>query len=64
VNFKEAGPIALAQAKRAIRGGAHLPMDEAILFEIECYKKLVGSKDRVEGMKAFLEKRKPKYVGE
>lgn len=58
------GPIALASAKRAIRGGAHLPMKEAIAFELENYKKCLYSKDRLEGLKAFEEKRTPEYRGE
>jgi len=60
----EVGPLALKQAKLAIRGGMHLSMEEALKWETQCYKALIPSKDRLEGMKAFLEKRKPEYRGE
>jgi methylglutaconyl-CoA hydratase len=34
-------------------------------LEIEklCYSKIVGTEDRIEGLKAFVEKRKPVYKG-
>jgi methylglutaconyl-CoA hydratase len=60
----EMGPLALAAAKRAIRRGIELPMAKALELEAECYKTLLGSKDRKEGIVAFLDKRKPKYIGE
>jgi len=33
-------------------------------FEGECYKKVLGTEDRLEGLLAFAEKRKPVYKGE
>jgi methylglutaconyl-CoA hydratase len=60
----EAGPMALRQAKAAVRQGIEMPLTKALAFEVECYRPLIPSKDRVEGMKAFLEKRKPQYTGE
>ncbi len=60
----EAGPLAIRQAKVAVRQGIEMPLAKALAFEVECYRPLIPSKDRIEGMKAFLEKRKPQYTGE
>jgi len=32
-------------------------------FEIEAYDRLIGTEDRREGVRAFNEKRKPRYQG-
>lgn len=59
-----AGPIALRQAKLAIRSGYDKTIAEAVQWEVECYRACLYSKDRVEGLKAFSEKRKAEYRGE
>ena len=64
LKMQEAGPLALRQAKIALRQGIEMPLSKALAFETECYRPLIPSKDRTEGMKAFLEKRKPQYTGE
>jgi enoyl-CoA hydratase/carnithine racemase len=56
-------PLAVRQARRAIHGGQHLPLDKAMAFEIECYERLVGTEDRREGIQAFNEKRKARFTG-
>jgi len=58
-----AGPLALAQAKRAIDGGFGKPMDEALAIERACYEVVLASDDRNEGLRAFAEKRAAKYSG-
>jgi enoyl-CoA hydratase/carnithine racemase len=60
----ESGPIGIKQAKLAIRGGFERSYEHALDFEVECYKSVLYSKDRSEGIKAFIEKRKPVYRGE
>lgn len=60
----EGGPIAIRAAKTAIRGGMERSYEHALQYELECYKSCLYSKDRVEGLKAFNEKRKPEYRGE
>jgi enoyl-CoA hydratase/carnithine racemase len=60
----EVGPIALRQAKAAIRNGAERILEQGLTAEIEAYKACLYSKDRLEGLKAFSEKRKPVYRGE
>jgi len=58
-----AGPLALAQAKRAVTRGFDLPIDQALALERECYEVVLASEDRNEGLRAFSEKRPPRFVG-
>lgn len=58
------GPLALRIAKRAINEGSELDMESALALEEECYAQLLNTKDRLEGLAAFAEKRKPRYCGE
>jgi methylglutaconyl-CoA hydratase len=57
-------PVSLRQAKRAIDGGLHLPLEEALAFENRMYQDCLGTKDRVEALRAFAEKRPPVFTGE
>ena len=57
------GPLPIRQAKHAIRHGLHMDLASAMQFEIEAYNRLVGTEDRKEGLRAFNEKRKPKFKG-
>jgi enoyl-CoA hydratase len=56
-------PLAVRQAKRAIREGLHRDLASAMQLEIEAYNRLVGTEDRREGMRAFNEKRTPAFKG-
>ncbi len=60
----EAAPIAVRQAKNAIRMGLEKSLEEGLSAEIEAYAPCLHSKDRAEGLKAFQEKRKPVFIGE
>ncbi len=57
------GPIAVQAAKQAMRRGLLLPIDRALEVEKEEYRKTIGTEDRLEGIRAFLEKRTPRYRG-
>jgi len=57
------GPLALAQAKRAIDLGFGKPMPEALAAERACYEVVLASEDRDEGLRAFAEKRAPRFRG-
>ncbi|MGG3873632.1 enoyl-CoA hydratase-related protein [Brevibacillus laterosporus] len=57
-------PLALAQAKWAIDYGMEVDMATGLALESNAYQILVPTKDRLEGLAAFAEKRKPVYRGE
>lgn len=57
------GPLAIRMAKQAINTGTELAMSSALKVEEECYEQLLNTEDRLEGLAAFAEKRKPKYLG-
>ncbi len=59
----EAGPLAVAQAKRAIDEGWGKPQAEALAVERACYEVVLASADRDEGLEAFAAKRKPRFTG-
>lgn len=59
----ENAPIAVALAKHAIDEGAHLDLDAALALEQEKYSHTIATEDRLEGLKAFAEKRPPVYRG-
>lgn len=58
------GPIALRAAKIAINDGVDASLREGLEIERAAYRKVIPTKDRLEGLKAFIEKRKPVYKGE
>ncbi|CAN1333706.1 Probable enoyl-CoA hydratase 2, mitochondrial [Linum perenne] len=61
--INQKGPIAIRLAKKAINEGIEMDMERALEFEKDCYKQLVDTNDRLEGLAAFAEKRKPRYTG-
>ncbi len=56
-------PLAIRQAKQTIRTGMDLDLLNGLRFEIEAYNRLIGTEDRLEGVRAHNEKRKPNFVG-
>ncbi|MFA1820788.1 enoyl-CoA hydratase [Virgibacillus oceani] len=58
------GPIALKQAKTAINHGMQTDLSAGLTIEHLAYKETIPTKDRLEGLQAFREKRKPVYKGE
>jgi enoyl-CoA hydratase/carnithine racemase len=57
-------PIALKSAKESIKNSADKSIEDALKYESEIWSKLFSSQDQKEGMKAFLEKRKPDFKGQ
>ncbi|MDY6881206.1 MAG: enoyl-CoA hydratase-related protein [Desulfatiglans sp.] len=57
------GPIALKFAKEAMAKGMDMTMEQGLRLEADLYFLLHTTKDRTEGIKAFKEKRSPKFVG-
>jgi len=58
-----AGPLALEQAKKAIDCGMDTDLHTGIAIETDAYRVLIPTEDRLEGLAAFREKRKPNYKG-
>lgn len=56
-------PLALAAAKRLVDDGGFMPLESAITLERETVSMLFGTEDRIEGIRAFLEKRAPTFDG-
>jgi enoyl-CoA hydratase len=55
--------LAVKAAKEAVLKSANLSLDEGLDYERKLFWLLFASEDRSEGMKAFLEKRKPQFKG-
>jgi enoyl-CoA hydratase/carnithine racemase len=49
--------------KRAVQGGADLPLEQGLALERELQAKLFSGADAKEGLKAFMEKRTPQFEG-
>jgi len=59
----EKAPVALRYAKEAVVKGLELPLADGLRLENDLATLLRTTEDRVEGAKAFLEKRKPRFTG-
>ncbi|MBB5172273.1 enoyl-CoA hydratase [Texcoconibacillus texcoconensis] len=58
------GPVALKQAKLAIDKGTEVDLKTGLAIEKNAYEVTIPTKDRMEGLQAFKEKRAPQYKGE
>ncbi|MDA8135223.1 MAG: enoyl-CoA hydratase-related protein [Desulfobacteraceae bacterium] len=59
----ETGPIAVEMAKYAIDRGIETDLATGLAIESNAYRVTIPTEDRVEGLTAFREKRKPQYKG-
>ena len=50
-------------AKEAVSRGAEMPLDQGLRYETDLTMILQTTEDRAEGVRAFLEKRQPKFKG-
>ena len=57
------GPRAVALARESITRGMSMTLAEGLAFEQKAFALCFATRDQKEGMKAFLEKRKPSYEG-
>ena len=59
----ETGPIAVEMAKYAINQGIETDLTTGLAIESNAYRVTIPTEDRIEGLTAFREKRKPVYKG-
>ncbi len=59
----ERPPISLRMLKNCVNIGMQMHLLDAIDYELKCSAILTNTEDRVEGMRAFVEKRKPVFKG-
>jgi enoyl-CoA hydratase len=57
------GPIALQQAKFAVKNGMNTDLQTGLQIERKAYELTIPTEDRVEALLAFGEKRKPEFKG-
>jgi enoyl-CoA hydratase len=56
-------PLAVQLAKEAVLAGMEAPLSSSLALETKSLQLLFSSRDQKEGMRAFIEKRKPKFEG-
>jgi enoyl-CoA hydratase/carnithine racemase len=56
-------PISIMQIKEIVNAGLNAPLETALMLERKALQLQFATRDQKEGMKAFLEKRKPVYEG-
>ncbi len=56
-------PIAVMQIKEIVNAGLNAPLDTALMLERKALQLQFATRDQKEGMRAFLEKRKPAFEG-
>jgi enoyl-CoA hydratase len=61
--ISEKSPIALRMAKEAVKVASRSNLDEGLRREVDLFALCFSSEDKDEGVKAFLEKRKPAFKG-
>jgi enoyl-CoA hydratase/carnithine racemase len=59
----EKSPVALRMAKESVKTAARANLDEGLRREVDLFAICFSSEDKDEGVKAFLEKRKPEFKG-
>ena len=62
--MKNFSPIALKNAKKALNRSREMGLTEGFHFEAQAYLACIHTKDRIEALQAFAEKRKPVFKGE
>jgi enoyl-CoA hydratase/carnithine racemase len=60
----EKPPLAVAGILEAVIQGGSLSLEDGLALEYRAMERTAGSKDTIEGVRAFFEKRKPVFKGE
>jgi len=56
-------PVAVRLAKAAVRASTRMPLDQGLRYEQSLFALVMGTADKEEGVRAFLEKRPPAWTG-
>ncbi len=56
-------PLSMSYVKEALYGGLDMTIDQGMRLELDLYLLLFSTQDRIEGITAFNEKRKPEFQG-
>jgi enoyl-CoA hydratase/carnithine racemase len=56
-------PLAARQIKEVVLAGMDASLETALMLERKAFQLLFDTRDQKEGMRAFLEKRRPTYEG-
>ena len=59
----EKSPIAIRLAKEAVKAALRMPLNEGLRYEQSLFSLIFTTEDKDEGVRAFLEKRPPKFTG-
>jgi enoyl-CoA hydratase/carnithine racemase len=57
-------PISIMQIKEIVNAGLNAPLEVALMLERKAFQLQFATRDQKEGMRAFMEKRKPKFEGQ
>jgi enoyl-CoA hydratase len=57
------GPVAVRKIKETVLRGLSVSLEEGFQIESESARAVLATEDAKEGPRAFIEKRKPRYVG-
>jgi enoyl-CoA hydratase len=59
----EKSPVAVRLAKQAVKASARMGLEEGLRYERSLFSLVFATHDKDEGVRAFLEKRPPKWTG-
>jgi enoyl-CoA hydratase len=59
----ELSPVAVAMAKASVKNAARMNLREGLDSEVDLFALCFSSEDKEEGVRAFIEKRKPEFKG-